>query len=96
MECLFRALKYELSAKLEFAPKLYEKVEQHMVTDCAVTALVSMLERYHRYKWGDFIVPEGEAVEVVLATGETHEEFHLDEEAFEQMVLEKFYAEKKM
>ena len=90
MECFYDALKIALEDNPEFAVDTYEELESYMVTDCSVTTMAAMLDRYNRYEMGEFIVPEGENRE-----GEKYMEFYLEEEAFQQMVLEKFYAEKK-
>lgn len=90
MECFYDALKTALEENPEFAVDTYEELESYMVTDCSVTTMAAMLDRYNRYEMGEFIVPEGEN-----RKGEKYMEFYLEEEAFQQMVLEKFYAEKK-
>ena len=90
MECFYDALKTTLEENPEFAVDTYEELESYMVTDCSVTTMAAMLDRYNRYEMGEFIVPEGENRE-----GEKYMEFYLEEEAFQQMVLENFYAEKK-
>ena len=90
MENFYEALKVALEENPEFALDTYEEVEPYMVTDCSSTVLAAMLDRYNRYELRDFIVPEGENQE-----GEKYMEFYLDEEAFEKVVLKKFYAKKQ-
>lgn len=90
MENFYEELKVAVNEDAEFALNTYEELEPYMVTDCSATVLAAMLDRYNRYDLRDFVVPEGENKE-----GEKYMEFYLDEDAFERMVLEKFYAEKQ-
>ena len=91
MRNFYEALKATVAEDAEFALKTYDEVTPYMVTDCSSTVLASMLDRYNRYDLRDFVVPEGENKE-----GEEYMEFYLDEDAFQQMVLEKFFAKKQM
>lgn len=90
MKNFYEALKSAVLERPEFALDVYEDLEPYMVTDCSETTLAGMMDKYNRYDLREFIVPEGENVE-----GEKYMEFHLDEEAFQEMVLERFFAKKK-
>ena len=74
----------------EFAIKHYEDLTKYMVTDCSVTTMSSLMERYGAYELGELITPEGENVR-----GEKYMEFYVDEDSLEDLVLEHFFAEKK-
>jgi len=90
MENFYEELKTVAADEPEFALDVYGELEPYMVTDCSATVLATMLDRYARYEMGDFVVPEGENKK-----GEKYMEFYLDEDAFEKMVLQKFYAKKR-
>ena len=90
MESFFYALKYYVEMDPEFAVKHYEDLSKYMVTDCSVTTMSSMLERYGAYELGEIVTPEGENVR-----GEKYMEFYVDEDSLEDLVLEHFFAEKK-
>ncbi len=74
----------------DFAVKNYEDLSKYMATDCSITTMSSMLERYGAYELGEIIIPEGENVR-----GEKYMEFYLDEDSFENLILEYFFAEKQ-
>lgn len=90
MESFFYALKYAVEMDPEFAIKHYEDLTKYMVTDCSVTTMSSMLERYGAYELGEIVTPEGENVR-----GEKYMEFYVDEDSLQDLVLEHFFAEKK-
>ena len=90
MESFFYALKYAVEMDSEFAIKHYEDLTKYMVTDCSVTTMSSMLERYGAYELGEIVTPEGENVR-----GEKYMEFYVDEDSLEDLVLEHFFVEKK-
>jgi len=82
-----------LSAKLEdgstFILSAYEQIQPYIVTDCSVTALSGMLERYSDYEVVEIISPEGENV-----MGKQYYEFYLDEDALDALILRLFYMPK--
>lgn len=92
MKSFFNALKHKVESgdAAGFAVDLYGELTPYMVTDCSVTVMSSMLERYASYDLGNVIIPEGENVK-----GEKYMEFYLDEEAFDEMVINTFYAKKR-
>lgn len=90
MENFYEKLRHVPEEDPEFALDVYGELEPYMVTDCSATVLASMLDQYGRYEMGEFVVPEGEN-----QLGEKYMEFHLDEDAFEEMVLKKFFAKKQ-
>ncbi len=66
-----------------------QDVSDYIVTNCSVTTLSGILERYSDYAIGEVVTPAGENV-----MGETYFEFYADEEALDELVLRLFYAEK--
>ncbi len=90
MTNFFYELKYAIENDSDFALKHYEDLTKYMVTDCSITTMSSIMERYGAYELGQIITPEGENVR-----GEKYMEFYLDEEAFEDFVIDYFFAEKQ-
>ena len=90
MKNFFYELKDAVVADSDFAVKNYEELTKYMATDCSITTMSSMLERYGAYELGEIIIPEGENVR-----GEKYMEFYLDEDSFEDLILEYFFAEKQ-
>ncbi|MBQ8894608.1 MAG: LCP family protein [Clostridia bacterium] len=84
------ALNTKLDASETFVVDTYNKIESYVVTNCSVTTLSSMLNRYSDYEFTGIQTPEGENV----MTGEFME-YHVDEEKLDTLVLNLFYSEKK-
>ena len=74
----------------ELLVEAYDQVSPYLVTDCSVNAISGMIERYGDYTMGEVISPAGENVR-----GEEFYEFHLDQAAFDELVLRLLYAPKK-
>lgn len=68
----------------------YDEIKPYVVTDCSATVLSGIVSRYGDYKLGEVLSPEGENV-----LGGEFYEFHADEEALDELILELFYAEKE-
>lgn len=68
----------------------YDQIAPYTVTDCSTTVLSGMASRYSEYELGEILSPEGENV-----LEEQYYEFHVDEEALDELILELFYAEKQ-
>lgn len=84
-----KALVQKEQENADFVLRVYEQVEPYMVTDCSATTLNHMVDRYGKYTLGTVVTPEGENL-----VAEGHWQFHVDEEALDQLVLELFYAPK--
>lgn len=84
------SLRTSIRADAGFAVGTYEEVEPYMVTDCSVTVLSSLLDRYSDYSLGEILVVEGENVK-----GEKYMEYHVDTEVLDELVMEYFYEPKK-
>ena len=84
-----------LMAKLKEAAKagtsnvlqIYESIEEHMVTNVDMITFISELEAYEYNKENLFTVP-GKTV-----MGEKFEEYHVDEDALYELIIQVFYEE---
>ena len=73
----------------EFALTLYEEISPYIVTDCSVTVLTSMMERYADYEIVEIVSPTGRNL-----MGEKYFEFHVDPEQLDELILRLFYEAK--
>jgi len=89
MTSFLKTLKEKAKEDAELAVKLYDQVSPYMVTDCSAETLSSMLNRYMDYTMAEIISPEGESRVV-----EGYYEFYVDEDKFEDLIIEVFYKEK--
>ena len=74
----------------EFLINTYDAVTPYIVTDCSSTVLSSILRRYEDFALNEIVSPEGENV-----INEGYYEFHLDEEALDELILRLLYAPKQ-
>ena len=74
---------------VQFVLSAYQKAEPYMVTDCSSTTITSIADRYGHYPMGETYAPKGENV-----SGKEFMEYHVDEEALDQLIMELFYAPK--
>ncbi len=89
MEDSFTIEIVELFFYADAAVTMYSETEPYAVTDCFMTLLTSLMERYAEYSLGEIVTPAGENVK-----GEKYYEYHLDQESLDVLVLEWFYKEK--
>lgn len=89
MHGLMTALGQKMDASDTFVLDLHSKMSDYMVTDSSATVISSLMERCSHYTLKEIISPEGENV-----LTEEFYEFHLDEEALEELILRLFYAPK--
>lgn len=73
----------------EFVLSTYQQVSAYMVTDCSSTVITSIAERYGHYPLGETYTPEGQNV-----NGKEYLEYHVDEEALDQLIMQLFYSPK--
>lgn len=83
------AFRTKMSEGERFAMEVYEQVSPYIVTDCSMTVLTTMMERYADYEIVEIVSPEGENV-----MGEKYFEFHVDEEKLDELILRLFYEPK--
>ena len=72
-----------------FVLTTYDRVAPYIVTDCSVNVLTALVSRFSEYELKEVVSPEGENI-----LSEEYYEFHLDEDALNDLVLEMFYAPK--
>ena len=72
-----------------FIFKVYEEVAPYLVSDCPVSTLSGMLDRYMDFTIKEIVTPEGNNV-----IGEEYYEFYVDEEKLDQLIVRLFYAPK--
>lgn len=89
MSSFIDALKASMEASSSFVVNTYDAVDEYMVTDCSVKAMTAFADRYAAYTLGDVVSIKGENV-----NGEKYMEYHVDEEALDQVILQYLYAPK--
>ena len=88
MTAFVKELKNRLQNQDNFATNTYDMVSPYMVTDLSSSALLGLVEYYSDYKLGETYRLEGEN-----KVGEFME-YHLDQDALNQRILELFYRER--
>ena len=83
------ALKSYLDQEEGFVVRAYEQVSDYIVTDCTVAILSRLAEDFGDYPLADTLSLKGENKQ-----GAEFMEFYADEEALDQLILERFYAPK--
>ena len=74
---------------VDFLIKIYDEVAPYLVSDCPVSTLSGMLDRYAEFTIKEVITPEGDNV-----IGEEYYEFYVDEEKLDELIVRLFYAPK--
>ena len=90
MKGFLQALRASLDSSETFALELYDAVDEYVVTDCSSSTLSSLMSRYADYEIAEVVSPAGDNV-----LGEEYYEFHVDEEALDELILRLLYAEKR-
>lgn len=72
-----------------FILNVYEQVAPYLVSDCPISTLSGMMERYADFDIKEIVSPEGENV-----LGDEHYEFYVDEEKLDELIVRLFYAPK--
>ncbi len=83
------AARFHMETDSAFVANTYAEVSPYVVTDCSVTVLTNMMERYGKYTLQEVVSPEGENI-----LGQEYYEFFVDEAQLEKLVLRLFYAPK--
>lgn len=89
MENFVTAFNQKVKEDDTFILKTYEDVAPYIVSDCSVNSMSSMLNRYADYELREIVTPKGENV-----LTEKYMEFHVDEKALEELVMDMFYTKK--
>ncbi len=85
----FEAFNAKMEKDSLFAVRLYDSVDEYIVTDCSTETLANLADKYGDYEFGDIVSPKGENV-----LGEKFMEFYIDEEDLGEIVLKYLYAPK--
>jgi LCP family protein required for cell wall assembly len=72
-----------------FLMEEYKVVAPYLVSDCPISTLSGMLDRYVDFTIKEVVTPEGENV-----VGDGHYEFYVDEEMLDELIVRLFYIAK--
>lgn len=89
MENFVSAFNEKVKEDDTFILKTYEDVSPYVVSDCSINSLSAMLSRYADYTLREIVTPEGENV-----LTEDYMQFHVDEKALEELIMNMFYTKK--
>ena len=85
----FEAFNAKMEEDSLFAVRLFDSVDEYIVTDCSTETLANLADRYEDYEFGDIVSPKGEYIR-----GEKFYEFYIDEDDLSEIVLKYLYAPK--
>ena len=74
---------------VDFLIKVYDEVAPYLVSDCPISTLSGMLDRYAEFTIKEVVTPEGDNL-----IGEEYYEFYVDEEKLDELIVRLFYAPK--
>ncbi len=83
---LLEALGEKKYRDVRFFAELYEDIAPYIVTDCSAETLSGMLSRYAGYTLREIVTPEGESI-----VDKGHNQFLVDEEKLDALLLRLFY-----
>ena len=72
-----------------FLTELWEELSAYVVTDCSTMSLNHLVSQYIDYELVRSLTPAGESVK-----GQKYQEFHVDSEALDSLIIELFYSPK--
>jgi anionic cell wall polymer biosynthesis LytR-Cps2A-Psr (LCP) family protein len=84
-----KALVEKEQGDIEFLVRMYEQVAPYIVTDCSVTTLSNMLDRYAQFTLKEVVTPEGDNL---IEDG--HYAFYVDEEKLDELIVRLLYDPK--
>ena len=84
-----KALVEKEQGDIEFLVRMYEQVAPYIVTDCSVTTLSNMLDRYAQFDLKEVVTPEGEN-----RIEDGHYAFYVDEEKLDELIVRLIYSPK--
>ena len=84
-----KALVEKEQGDIEFLVRMYEQVAPYIVTDCSVTTLSNMLDRYAQFTLKEVVTPEGDNL---IEDG--HYAFYVDEEKLDELIVRLLYNPK--
>ena len=74
---------------MNFIIETYDEVAPYLVSDCPISTLSGMLDRYANFALQEIVTLEGENI-----IGEEYYEFYADEEKLDELTVKLFYAPK--
>ena len=74
---------------VNFIVETYDEVAPYLVSDCPISTLSGMLDRYANFALQEIVTLEGENI-----IGEEYYEFYADEEKLDELTVKLFYAPK--
>lgn len=83
------ALREKEQEDVNFIIAEYEKVAPYLVSDCPISTLNSMVNKYSKFAIKEVVTLEGENT-----IGDGHYEFYADEEKLDELIVRLFYKEK--
>lgn len=89
IEGFAQAMRETAAENPDFAENAFSEVSDYLVADCADSTLYELLNRFSEYRFGEVISPAGENR---MENG--YMEFHVDEAALDELILQLFYAPK--
>jgi len=89
MKGFVAALRSKMESSSQYSMELYDSVADYIVTDCSATVLSAAVERYADYELNEIVSLKGEN-----RRGETFMEYHLDQDALEDLVLQLLFVKK--
>ena len=90
VDAFLLALREKEQENVDFIVDVYSEVSPYLVTDCSVTILSSMMDRYLDFTINEVVTPEGENV-----IHDGHYEFYPDEQKLDELIVRLFYAPKQ-
>lgn len=85
-----KAFKERVQGKYELLKKTYEELSPYMVSDCSINDFSTLVDSYMNYTFKEVIIPEG-----TYQKGEEFMEFYIDEEKFQDLLIDLLYKEKE-
>ena len=84
-----KAFKERVEGKYDLLKKTYEDLSPYMVSDCSITDFSTLVDSYMNSTCKDIIIPDG-----VYKKGDEFMEFYIDEEKFQDLLIDLLYKEK--
>lgn len=83
------ALNQKMEESDSFVVDAYEEIAPYVVSDCSVTTLSNLINRFSAYTLTEITTPEGDNHK-----GNEFMEFYVDEAKLDELIIRLFYAEK--
>ena len=84
-----KAFKERVEGKYDLLKQTYDDLSPYMVSDCSLNDFSILVDSYMNYTCKEIIIPEGE-----YQKGDEFMEFYLDEEKFQDLLIDLLYKEK--